>query len=122
MFPIDLNSHLLFSISLFLPFILGYMPAQSYHHPSPPPPDRRSPEEKEFDRTLKALEAEIERLTRLRDTHLAQKKCENDLRHATVNIDILQAKLKSTKKIIEELSKVNPFKNPRISGDFLIDN
>lgn len=110
---IGLNFHLLFGILLSLPFILGYMPAQCYDSPPPPPPDRRSPEEKEFDKMIKALETEIERLTRLRDAYLEQKKCENDLKRAIGNIDALQTKLKSIKKFIGESSRVDPFENPR---------
>ena len=111
--PIDLNLYSLLGVLISSPFILGYMPRQVYDPPEPPPPDRRSPEEKEFDRMLKALEAEIERLTRLRDAHLQQKGCEDDLKKAVGNIDTLQTRLKSTQKLIGELSKIDPPKNPR---------
>lgn len=105
--PVAVNLHSLLGLLLSSPFILGYMPRQSYDPPTPPPPDRRSPEEKEFDRMIKALETQIVRLTQLRDAHLQQKKCEDDLKRATGNIDILQAKLKSIKKSIEELSTID---------------
>ena len=89
--PTTIDLNLFLGVLLSLPFILGYMPRQSYDPPPPPPPDRRSPEEKEFDRMIKTLESEIERLTRLRDAHLWQKKSEDDLKRAVSSLDIIKS-------------------------------
>lgn len=111
--PIAINLHSLLGILLSSPFILGYMPRQGYDPPAPPPPDRRSPEEKEFDRMIKALETEIDKLTRLKDAHLQQKECERELKTAVGNVEAVKTKLESTKKTIEELLRSKPSENPR---------
>lgn len=80
-----------------------------YDHP---PPDK-NPEEKEFDRKIKTLEIEIERLTNLRDAYLEQRRLEKELGTVVSNTEIAKKKLESMKILIKELSKNNSSENPR---------
>ena len=108
-----LDPYSLLGLVLSFPFILGYMPRQSYEPPSPPPPDRRSPEEKEFDRKIRFLETQIEKTVQLKDAYLQEKVCENDLKRAVEDVERLKIKLKSVRKLIEESSKIDSSVNPR---------
>jgi len=103
--PVSFSSETLFGLLAIMPFIIGYMNPPRYDSP-PTPPDRRTPEEKAFDAMIKRINDEIERLTRLRDTHLMQRECEKELKAATGNMEALKRKMESVQKSIREQSEI----------------
>ncbi|OGN09657.1 MAG: hypothetical protein A3J46_01540 [Candidatus Yanofskybacteria bacterium RIFCSPHIGHO2_02_FULL_41_11] len=105
--PTSINPESLLGFLAILPFIIGYGAPQP-PRPELSPLDRRTPEEKAFDRMIWEIDRKIEKLTQLKNAYLQQRDCERELRAATGNIESLRRSLESMKKLIEELSKVDP--------------